>query len=185
MRRSPRSAPGRLGRGAVVALAVVALGAALAGCGGDGSDDEPDRRVEIYGLMLDWLLERQQFPVDEDETETETVPTVFVDHLNRGIDLDAQVGLVARFEDRFDLRFVDSLQEAVEVDEPRSPVRGGAVLIGLGSIPDTSPFLVRGEVYRNSRDIEAYRFEAVRWGGDWVLRDEPEPVDPEGFVPGG
>jgi hypothetical protein len=180
MRRSLTSGLTRLGGG--VALAGLVLAGLLAGCSSEEGGEDLDRRVEIYGLMLDWILEREEFPVVA--TEPDATPTVFVDHLARQIDLDVQVGLVARYEDRFELRFVDALSEAVDDEEPQAPVRNDGVLVGLGSIPDTSPFLVRAEVYRDQRSLDAFRFDLVRWGGDWVLRDEPEPVEPEGFVPG-
>ena len=182
MRRLPASVLDRLGLAAAL-TGVALLAAVVAGCSSDEGGGTTDRRVEIYGLVLDWLLEREEFPTVAG-TPTDDVPTLFVDHLNRDIDLDVQVELLARFEDRYDLRFVDALTEAVDEAAPRSPVREGAILLGLGSIPDTSPFVVRAEVYRDQRDLEAYRFDLVRWGGDWVLRTEPEPVEPEGFVPG-
>jgi hypothetical protein len=180
MRATTPPASSRLAAG--VALLAVAVGGLLAGCSDGEGSDEPDRRIEMYGLVLDWVLEREEFQPAPDGEVDET-PTVFVDHLNRDIDFDVQVGLVSRYEDRYELRFVDALGEAVDEEAAQAPVRDEGVLVGLGSVPDASPFLVRAEVYRDQRRIDAYRFELVRWAGDWVLRDEPQAVEPEGFVP--
>jgi hypothetical protein len=185
-RYPPPIAAGRspITRRAVV-LVLAVLAGLLAGCSdGEGTDDT-GRRTEIYGLVLDWVLHQVEFPPPTEGDEPDETPTVFVDHLNRDISLDVQVGLVAMFEEGYDLRFVDALSEAIDEDAPRSPVRGEAVLVGLGPIPDSGPYLVRAEVYHHELDIEAFRFEVIRRGGEWVRRGEPEPVEPEGFVPGG
>lgn len=178
------SGPGRRLGAPVACLlaAVLVLLVPLACSDGEGSGGT-DRRVEIYGLVMDWLLERERFPADPGEEPDET-PTVFVDHLNRSIDLDVQVGLVGRFEGEFELRFVDALSEAVDDSDPEAPVRNDGVLVGLGMIPEEPPYLVRAEVYRERGDLDAYRFELVPSGEDWVMRSEPERVAPEGFVPG-
>jgi hypothetical protein len=167
-------------RAVLWSLLITLVPAVLAACSSEEGRSEADRQVAIYGVVLDWVLDREQLPgpgAEPDET-----PTVFVDHLGHPIDLEVQVGLVGRFEDRFDLRFVDSLSEAMDEEAPGSPVRDGAVLIGLGAVPDDSPLLVRAEIYRDVRTLNAYRFEVARWAGQWVLRGEPESIEAEGFA---
>ena len=169
-------------RSAVVAVAIFLVGAvgAVAGCSSEEGRSESDRQVAVYGLVLEWILERETLPAPG--AAPDDTPAVFLDHLGQPIGLDVQVGLVGRFEDRYELRFVDAISEAVEEEQPGAPVRHGGLLVGLGAVPHDSPFQVRVEVYRDARSLDAYRFEVARWGGDWVLRGDPHPVEAEGFA---
>ena len=189
-------------------LAALALGAVPAGCS-DESSSTADRAINIYGSVLTWILDEEMpLPAPAEDSETALVadpdgdsddedsdevsateaevpdaPPVYIVGLNREIGLQVQVELVSRFEERgYDLRFLDSADEALDDAEPGLPVRGGALLIGLGPVPEGRRVDVRAEVYRRSSDLDAYRFSLARWGGVWSLVEEPTPVEPEGFV---
>lgn len=163
-------------------LVLAATLGVLASCTSESAPDGPDRSVQIYAAVLTWLLEHEA-PVAPGPSEERERPLVYVDHLGpEQLDLQVQIELVSRFDEEYELRFIDATSEALDSERINAPVRQDRLLIGLGPVPDTFPFSVRAEVYRNARDIDAYRFEVVRWTGEWVLGEEPEVVEPEGFI---
>lgn len=156
---------------------VVALLAA--GCSSTPAPDET-REIDVYEAILRWIIDHTEEAVSDADDETRTV---FVDNLGpEEISLDTQVELVVRLADEANLRFVDELEEAIDVDLEGQPVRDGAVLVGLGLMQEETPIEVRGEVYLDADDVRGWRFPMILQSGRWELRTEPEVVDPEGLV---
>ncbi|MCP5028442.1 MAG: hypothetical protein GY929_19365 [Actinomycetia bacterium] len=161
----------------VVGAVVVAVLAA--GCSSDPASDA-SREADAYEAILRWIIDRTDDDVATGENETRLV---FIDNLGPDeIPLDIQVELVARLAEEAKLRFVDELEEAIDVDIEDRPVRDGGVLVGLGVVPDEPPVEVRGELYLGIDDVHGWRFPLMMRAGRWELRDEPEVVDPEGLV---
>lgn len=162
-------------------LAVLLLGPLLLAACPDEDPDTTERSIEIYGVVLDWVIEnRVPPPPDEEE-----VTPVFVESLGPEVDLQVQVELLDRFEGSgVDLRFIDARTEAVADDVEDQPVQAGGILVGVGPIPDGRTSVdVRAEIYRTVDDVEAHRFPLVRRAEGWQLLEEPTEVDPEGLVP--
>ena len=160
---------------AMVAVALVAVACSSTSTADDG------REVDTYEAILRWLVDYTDRSVGAPSDGGSRL--VFVDHLGPDkIALDIQVELVVRLADHADLRFIDSLEEAVDVDLEDRPVRDGGVLVGLGLVPDETPIEARGEVYLGPDEVHGWRFPMILRNGRWELRADPEVVDPEGFV---
>jgi hypothetical protein len=163
---------------ALVAVAVVGTGACA---DDDGGTATRPGNGEAYVLLLDWLLDRPEAEVD---AETCGDHVVFVESLGpEDIALDTQVVVVDGFTaEDIEVRFIDAREEAVDETVDDAPVSSECVLVGLGPIPETAPYEVRGEIYRNRHAVTAYRFLLVVRDDNWEIASEPEPVDPEGLV---
>lgn len=111
-------------------------------------------------------------------------PVLYVEAFDlEGIPLRVQVDMVAGFIDRYDVRFVDEREEAVDDALPRRPVRKGGVLVGLHPIVGGDTTTVRVELYEDDESVRAYRYTVEELDdGVWVIVGEPETVPPDGFV---
>ena len=154
---------------------VVLLAAALtvaAAC--DGASDEPTEvGVDAYNLVVAEFLPPA---AGEDEDR----PVVFVAKLgDEPFELDAQVAMIESVEESHDLRFVDSIDAAVD-DEDAEP-RDDGLLLGVGTVAPVAPHLVRVEVYTGVDEPTAFlltlRVDADRW-----RIQTSEPVEPEVLV---
>lgn len=151
----------------------------LVGCSSNPEDDTHDRDAAVYRTVINDLVKDQTVETEDPET----LPTLFVEAFDpEAIPLEVQVGIVADFETRFAVRFVDDRVEATDIELPGSPVRPESLLIGLGAIVGDETVDVRGELYFTENDIRAYRYTLdKRSDGSWSIVDSPEGVEPEGF----
>jgi len=163
------------------ALLVCAVGAgALIGsaCTKPAPESGPSRTALGYATMIGWLVsDRPGPPTTEDD-----LPVVFVETFGIEHDLVVQVEVLGELSERFDVRFVDTLEEATIADEDGAPVRYDGTLIGLGRFDVDSAVVVRGERYRGADDVVAFHFRLLWQGDRWQIEGEPEPVESEWFV---
>jgi hypothetical protein len=159
---------------------LICVGAlSLSACGdSDEGSDQPSRKA-AYVVMLDWLLANSGVAFGERCED----PVVFVEAMgSNDIALDDQVGLVNDYEDSFELRFIDSRDEAIDDTAAELTVRDDCVLIGFGPMATGSSVEVRAETYRHSAAVSAFKFELSSVTGSWLIASEPERVDAEGLV---
>jgi hypothetical protein len=180
---SPRRArvpatPVRSRRSGRAWVPVVALGlAAAAGASAcsdvaGGNDDETDRAVDIYVAVLRSVVE----PVKPDVEH----PPVFVEHedMDEDIALDVQVGVVNELEDEYDVRFIDSREEALPSDEPDAPVADDGVLVGLGPIGTGDPVTVLAHRYWGEGREESFAVDVHKSGDEWDAATPREVAPP-------
>ena len=152
-----------------VLLAIVALAAMSACDGGDDGDDPVG--AAGYTAVLDEFLP----PVPSDGYR----PVVFVARLDEDpFALTDQVEMIAAVEEDFDLRFVDTIDAAVDDDDADGSPRDDGLLLGIGTIPSAAPHVVRVEIYRAASRVDAYKVTLTASDGVWQV-DTSEPVDPE------
>ena len=166
---------GLAGRLAVVVAALLLL----AGCPSEPGEDPDTRSASVYRAVISDMVTR--YPVDTEDPEQ--LPTLFVEAFDpTGIPLKVQVDLVTSFELTLDVRFIDDRIEAIDIEQPGSPVRIESILVGLGSIAGDDTVDVRAELYVAETDIRAYRYTLEEGTQDeWSVVDEPEEIDSEGF----
>ncbi len=175
---------------ALVPVLVSGLVVVWAGACSDPADDRSDRDAAVYAAAIGEVITVHAIPPEDPEA----VPVIYVESFDTGaIDLEVQVAVVARFLDRYDIRFIDDLGEVVDPDLENAPVRDDLLLVGLGAITPGATDRevgVRAEVYRSLDDIDAYRMTIVfdraattEEPEQWTVEGTPEPVEPEGFVP--
>lgn len=152
----------------------------VSACGESANPDSAERSATIYGAVIEDLAD----DVVGSGTENEDLPIVFVEALNPdGIELEVQVEVIASLAEIYDVRFIDDIDEAVDVDLDHRPVREGSALVGLGAIVVDGTADVRGEVYSQTDQVLAFRYSLRPVGdGTWAIAGTPESVEPEGFV---
>jgi hypothetical protein len=172
-------APGRSrrsGRGwaPIVALGLVAsAGASACSDVGGGSDEETDRAVDIYVAVLRSVVDPVR-PVDVEH------PPVFVEHedMDEDIELDVQVGVVNELEGEYDVRFIDSREEALTSDEPGTAVADDGVLVGLGPIAAGDPVTVLAHRYWGEGRQESFAVDVHETGDQWDAAAPREVAPP-------
>lgn len=154
----------------------------LIGCTTGPSVDTTARDASIYEAVIIDLGERSGRSLDRDDGEA---PVVFIETLGSdAIALETQVEVVAQLAETYEIRFIDDLDEAVEIDVEGWPVRSNSLLIGLGPIQVDDETEVRGEVYLRADDVRAFRYSLEARSDDtWTLARPPEKAEPEGFQP--
>ncbi|MFW2381616.1 MAG: hypothetical protein ACN4GZ_07655 [Acidimicrobiales bacterium] len=159
-------------------FAVAAL--LLAGCPANGDDEAPDRDASVYRGVINDIVKETSVQTEDPET----LPTLFIEAFDpEGIPLEVQVELVAEFEERYAVRFIDDRIEATDIELPGSPVRPESLFLGLGPAVGDDTVNVRGELYFAETDIRAYRYTLNEQADQsWSIVGSPESVDPEGFV---
>jgi hypothetical protein len=142
-------------------LGVASLAAACSDVAGN-SDDETDRAVAIYVAVLRAVVD----PVARGDGDQ---PPVFVEHedMEEDIDLDVQVGVVNDLEDEYDVRFIDSREEALVDDEPGTAVVDDGVLVGLGPISTGDPVTVLAHRYWGEGEQESFAVDVHEVGERW------------------
>jgi hypothetical protein len=154
----------------------------LLGCTTGQSVDTTARDASIYHAVITDLRDRSGQTLDAGDGE---VPVVFIETLgSEAIALETQVEVIAKLAETYEIRFIDDLDEAVEIDVDGRPVRLNSLLIGLGPVQADKEAEVRGEVYLRADEIRAYRYSLVSLSdGGWTMAGPPEEAEPEGFHP--
>ena len=126
----------------------------MSGCGNGSAREEPG--VGIYAAAIGWFVD-EHAGVGRGRSFEETVYVEAVGDAD--ISLEVQAGVVERLEDFVTVRFIDSREEAVDTSKPGDPVRGGGLLIGLGSVPpsDGSPMRLYADRYADAENVVAYQ----------------------------
>ena len=132
---------------------------------------------DAYEVVLDWLMEQPEVRFGDQCDDN----VVFIESLGSNeIELDVQVDVVNRYEDDFEIRFIDTRSEAIEGTQPDARVRDGCVLIGLGPVFHDETAEVGAEMYHDA-DVAAYRFDLVQRSGVWRLGGAPTRSDAVGL----
>ncbi|MEO6570204.1 MAG: hypothetical protein ABIO83_01520 [Ilumatobacteraceae bacterium] len=155
---------------AIVAMIVVA-------CGGKDpgpNDAPPPVGAAGYSAAIAEFLPPE--PADG------TRPVVYIARLGgEPFPLEVQIELIAAVEETHDLRFVDDIDAAVDVEETDAPARDDGMLMGVGTIAASPPHVVRIELYTDAGQIEAHKVTLSVHDDVWRV-DTTEPVDPEVLV---
>lgn len=156
------------------AVAVVAFG--LTGCGGG-----PAAGAVTADAYVAALSEFMPPPPGADDES----PVVFVVPIGEtALDLDTQVAVIDAFAERWDVRFVDDPQAAIEAGRDDVARGGTANLLGIGKIHATPPHTVRVEQYSDATNPQGHRVTLVERGGTWSV-DSVADVEPEVLVDDG
>jgi len=153
----------------------------LTGCpSSTDSTVDQTKEAEIYEAVITDLSDQFRFvdPIPNRDL------VLYVEAFDlEGIPLQVQVDMVAAFIDRYDVRFVDAREEAVDDALPRRPVRRGGALVGLDPIVEGTTTTVNIELYEDDEAVRAYRYTVTRRDdGVWAVVGEPETILPDGFV---
>lgn len=134
-----------------------------------------EREVSIYGGAIRWLIDGER---GDDGKSIDA--TVYVEAVAEDISLEVQSGVVEALTDVATIRFIDDIGEAVDRGKPGDPVRGGGVLLGLGTIRLTTAEQVHlyVERYRDIGDVVAYELALERTDERWRVVGVPDPVTP-------
>lgn len=90
------------------------------------------------------------------------------------IDLAVQAEVVRLLEDFESVRFIDAVNEAVEVSLPGLPVRESGVFLRLGALDANGTASVRVDRYLTEEVAISYQFTLQRQGDSWTLEGPPE-----------
>ncbi len=149
----------------VAALAVPACG---------NSDDPSPVSVAGYSTVIKEFL--PVVPADGSR------PVVYIARLgDEPFPLEDQVSMIETVEESHDLRFVDTVDAAVDDDGTDAPPRDDGLLLGIGTISAAVPHVVRVEVYSAAGQIEAHKLTLSVRNDVWRV-DTSEPVDAEVLV---
>lgn len=170
----------RRGAGLAVLVAVGGLFAA-AGCDQTGSADPPPPDTEPAPGVATYVIAIASVVGEPDPSPDEPpgpLPVLFLVPLAEPMSIDDQATVIESFSASHDIRFVDELAAAVDIDEPGRPPRDDAVVLGLGPIDPEPPHRLRVEQYRSDDDVEAalltLEYEVDRWV---VITADPVPAE--------
>jgi hypothetical protein len=155
-------------------------GIAVAGCDGRSSTEIPDRSdVEAQPREgADAYVAAIASRLGAPQATSDPLPVVYVVPLDEPIALETQAAIIERFDETHDVRFVDDLSAAVDIDEPGSPPRDDAVVLGVGTPLPEPPHLLRLEVYRMADQVEAALLTLAYQQEQWVVvTSEPVPAE--------
>ena len=163
-----------------LASAIALLGLA-AGCSSRAEVPTAVRDASIYQSVINDLVDQSGVDLDD----SGEMPVVFIESFEPDeMPLEVQVEVIAGFVERYEIRFIDDRDEAVEIDEAGEPVRAGSLLIGLGPIVLDGAAELRGELYLSTEEVRAYRYRLSAASDEsWsVTAGSPEAIEPVGFV---
>lgn len=167
----PRSV--RIATGVLVAV-VMCLGPT--GCGDDDSptvQDPVERQVEIYTTVLRAVVSEADPSLDEAGP-----PVVFV--AARGddpINIDVQAAVVVELEGWSTIRFVDDIDEAVDLADPEGAVRDDGMLVGLGPVPEEGRAVsVYADRYESPARTVVFDVSLQRTPSGWVITGQLDGV---------
>ncbi len=161
-----------------VALIAVWL---LTGCGNGDQPDEMARDAAIYRSVLTDIVDRSGVEFESDED----LPVLYIEALGPdGVPLEVQVEVVGSFVEEYEVRFIDTYEEAVDVELPGLPVPEGALLIGLGDIDVGVTAEVHSEFYLRLGQARGFGYTLASLDGRrWEIVSDPTETEAEGLVP--
>ena len=158
----------RVARIAGLVLAVAVVGA----CDGDDEAPVPPPDASTYAAALAHFLPA---PVEGEQ------PNIFIAALDEPLALEEQVAVIDALGESYDVKFVDSVKDAIDIDADDRPPIDDGLLLGIGIIPADPPYVTRVEAYRGESDVTA-EMVTMAWRTDhWAVADE-EVVESEAFV---
>lgn len=162
-----------------LSAAIFALASLLSGCANTTEVDNTLRDAAVYRSVIVDVVDSSGVELDD----TEDLPMVFVEAFDAdGIALEVQVEIVNGLIETYHVRFIDHIEEAIEIDFVDMPVRENSLLIGLGPIVRDETIDVRAELYLSSDVVRAYRYTLAGSNDRWAIVGPPEEIEPEGFV---
>jgi hypothetical protein len=165
-------------RSLVAAWCVVALATGAASCG----DDEPDARqdptqrlVDIYSVTVTEIADDAPTVAAEEGDEDEKRNVYLRARDETEISAEVQVGIVNDLDEWANVRFIDDLEEAVDLEADGAPVRDDGILIGLGQVGEGEvSAMLTADRYVSDGDIVVYEVAVQRRGGEWTVE---QPLD--------
>jgi hypothetical protein len=125
----------RLLTSALVVALVPVLTAGITACGDETREPELVEPDEVYLAVIRWQLSRQDTgPAASTPTSGDggDLPVVYVAAADGSkIDTNVQARVAHATVDEATLRFADSRDEALEMDDENEPVRDGGVLLSI------------------------------------------------------
>ncbi|WP_229022806.1 hypothetical protein [Actinomarinicola tropica] len=168
----------RVARLPLVLTTVVVLVATLAGCTDDGpegaAEDPTQRLVEIYAAAIESVVDEARARPDDDADAI----TLFLEVRDDvEVSAEVQVGVVGALEPWASVRFIDSLEEAVAVDDDEAPVRNDGMLIGLGAVGEgATSTTVMIDRYEGPEATTVFEIDVQRRAGEWTVDGTPRTV---------
>ena len=152
----------RLLTSTLVAVLAPVLAVSVVACRDEPREAETVEPDEVYLALIRWELARQEAaptasPPNSDDDED--LPVVYVAAADGSkIDTNVQARVAHSTVDEATLRFADSRDEALEMDDETEPVRDGGVLLSIAlDAPDAATQrTVEVVVYRSIDDHETW-----------------------------
>lgn len=157
---------------------MVALVSCLAGASACGPGPDGEREIAIDATTYVAAID----PFLPPNTDPDARPVVYIVPVgDAALPLGTQVAVIDAFAELHDVRFVDSDDAAVEADTEGQPPRDDGMLLGVGTVSESAPHVLRVEIYAGHDEVEARRVTVAVRGDRWVVV-EIEPVEPEVLV---
>lgn len=165
----------RRSRTAHVSFALLTLGMlwAIAGCDRTESeepspaDGAPPPGAATYEVAIAEVLGRPDEPGADPPTDP--LPVVYLVPLDDAMGIDDQASVIDFFATSHDVRFVDDLAAAIDVETPGSPPRDAATVLAVGAVDPHPPHLLRIEQYHTAADIDATLLTLAYVVDRWVV----------------
>ena len=139
------------------------------------SDIAPEPGIDTYVIAIASVVGKPDPPPDE---PPDPLPVLFLVPLAEPMSIDDQATVIESFSASHDVRFVDELAAAVDIDEPGQPPRDDAIVLGLGPIDAEPPHRLRVEQYQSATDVEATLLTLAYVVDHWVVAmTEPVPAE--------
>lgn len=111
--------------------------------------------------------------------EPDELPVVYVVPLgDASLSLDDQVSVIDRLAEVADVRFADDVAAVLDPGTDGTPPRDHGLLVGVGTIAVDRPHVVRVEIYRDDRSVDAHLVTLAFGSGAWSVTTD-ELVEPE------
>jgi hypothetical protein len=159
--------------------AVVALVAsAAASCVDDepGAGQDPTQRlVEIYSVAVTEIADDAPTAAPEEGGEDKKRNVYLRASDETEITAEVQVGVVNDLDEWANVRFIDDMEEAVDLEADGAPVRDDGILIGLGEVSEGEvSAMLTADRYVSDSSIVVYEVALQRRSGEWTVE---EPLD--------
>jgi hypothetical protein len=152
-------------------LTTLTLGGVI-GCSDSSPEDPSGRSAAVYSEVLQWFAASSS-------SDPDPLP-VFLEPRGEGasIPLPVQAELIAELSDVADLRFIDSRDEAIVVDDDGvAAVADDGILLRLSPVDEVSePVQVDVDLYLAGEDMITFRFELDHNGEGWSVTGPPEQL---------
>ena len=152
--------------------------AALVGGAACGDDEDPAAKPDSVEAVADAYVAALDATLPPTDEGADPVVVYVWQFAEKPMSLDDQVVVIDDLAERYDVRFVDEVDAAVDPDVTLAPPRDDGLLVGLGPVTVDAPHTVRVEIYANEDAIEAVVLTLVRRDELWTVTAE-ETVEPE------
>ena len=155
--------PGLAGLGrAIVSALVLVIAAGATACVTTSATEERD--AAVYAAVVRWF-----------GAGLDPATTIFLDSQDdTQIDLVVQVEVLRLLEGFEVVRFIDTLNEAIDETVAGAPVRDMGIFVRLGSISGDRTVSVAASRYISGDETTGYVFTFTRRQGEWELVGSPD-----------